>query len=85
GKSTLAIHLACGLLHDSYTVAVIDLDTRQQSMARFFDNRRQWCAASGAVLPMPVEGLGDPASLQTLDETEARAGLESIVADAAAR
>lgn len=85
GKSTLAIHLACGLLHDSYTVAVIDLDTRQQSMARFFENRRQWGAAAGAILPMPVAGLGDAGALQGLSDEDAGARLQETIAEAAAR
>ena len=30
GKSTLAIHIACGLLHAGRTVAILDLDLRQR-------------------------------------------------------
>jgi len=40
GKSTIAIHTAAALLHADAKVAVLDLDLRQQSMNRFFDNRR---------------------------------------------
>ena len=35
GKSTLAIHIVTGLLHAGKTVAILDLDLRQRSMARF--------------------------------------------------
>ena len=33
GKSTLAIHIVCGLLHAGRRVAIIDLDLRQRSMS----------------------------------------------------
>lgn len=55
GKSTLAIHLATGLLHDGATVSIIDLDIRQQSLGHFFANRRAWLAANGQTAPMPRE------------------------------
>ncbi len=55
GKSTMAIHLVTGLLHAGATVAVIDLDLRQKSVGRFFENRRAWIAANpGVTLPEPV-------------------------------
>ncbi len=38
GKTTVAIHLAAFLLRKG-DVGVIDLDTRQRSMSRFFENR----------------------------------------------
>ncbi len=64
GKSTLAIHIVCGLLHAGRKVAIIDLDLRQRSMAHFFANRAAWTAANGVTLPMPVEpDLGDGKAL----------------------
>jgi len=51
GKSTLAIHIATGLLHAGRKVAIIDLDLRQHSMQRFFANRAEWVAANGISLP----------------------------------
>jgi chromosome partitioning protein len=42
GKSTLSIHLTVALLKAGYKVACIDLDTRQQTLTRFFENRRSW-------------------------------------------
>ncbi len=83
GKSTLAIHIACGLLHDSHTVAVIDLDLRQQSVGHFFRSRAAWSKASGAYLPMPVERLEEGASLLGLSDEEAAQKLETMI-DAAA-
>ena len=55
GKSTVAMHLACALLQAGQRVTTLDLDLRQQSLGRFFANRRAWAAAHGAELPMPTE------------------------------
>jgi chromosome partitioning protein len=59
GKSTISIHLVTALLHAGAKVAVIDLDLRQQSMNRFFSNRRTWLEASDAVAPMPLAPSGE--------------------------
>ena len=53
GKSTVAIHLATALLHAGKRVAHVDLDLRQQSMARFVSNRATWAAANHVRVPMP--------------------------------
>ena len=55
GKSTLAIHLAAGLLHGGASVSILDLDIRQQSLGHFFANRRAWLTANGQSAPMPKE------------------------------
>ena len=62
GKSTIAVHLTVALLHGKAKVAVIDLDLRQSSMARFFANRASWVAAqkSGVTLPMPLDRHAAP-------------------------
>jgi len=63
GKSTIAIHLATALLHAGARVAVLDLDLRQQSLNRFFDNRRKWLESSGASLPQPLTPSGQAAEI----------------------
>ena len=63
GKSTIAIHLATALLHAGARVAVLDLDLRQQSLNRFFDNRRKWLESSGANLPQPLTPSGQAAEI----------------------
>jgi chromosome partitioning protein len=84
GKSTLAIHLAGGLMASGATVAVIDLDLRQQSFGRFLANRRAWLAANGAHAPMPVElKLGaDPAYFAKADPVEGLAAFEAALTEA---
>jgi chromosome partitioning protein len=54
GKSTIAVHLTAALLHGGANVAIMDLDLRQSSMARFFANRRAWLASQTSVLPEPL-------------------------------
>jgi chromosome partitioning protein len=68
GKSTIALHLTAALLHAGAQVAVIDLDLRQRSMARFFANRRTWMDAAGVALPMPID---DPFAGSVLDGVDA--------------
>ena len=83
GKSTLAIHTATALMHGGASVAVLDLDVRQQTVGHFFANRRAWLAANDAVAPMPLEGLGDLAP-SGAPESEALARFEDVFADARA-
>jgi chromosome partitioning protein len=66
GKSTIAVHLAVALMHDGARVAIVDLDRRQQSTARFFASRASWAAAKHAELPHPTP-LGDAADAAALD------------------
>jgi chromosome partitioning protein len=84
GKSTLAIHLMSALLHEAAPVAVFDLDLRQQSFARFLQNRRTWSTSNGVDLPMPVElGLGEAGlSPANVDEKAALAAFERLIAEA---
>ena len=85
GKSTLAIHIACGLLHAGRSVAIIDLDLRQRSMAKFFANRAAWMAGNGQTLLMPFEpDLGDGKALARADEAEQIARFDAAFAEARA-
>ena len=54
GKSTTAMHIIVGLLREGYTVGAIDLDARQGTLARYFDNRLVYAASHGLDLPHPV-------------------------------
>lgn len=53
GKSTTAMHLIVALLRLDRTVGAIDLDSRQRSLTRYIENRRDWAERSGAPLPTP--------------------------------
>lgn len=84
GKSTIAIHLVTALLHGGAKVAVIDLDLRQQSTARFFANRRVWQAAEEADLPQPLicALAPDSAALAPLSAEQKRPLFEAAFASA---
>jgi chromosome partitioning protein len=53
GKSTLSIHIAVALMKAGHKVACIDLDTRQQTMSRFFENRASWARHSSWPIELP--------------------------------
>src|SRR5215510_3907103 len=42
GKSTFAMHIIVALLKAGKRVASFDLDINQQTLTRYFDNRREW-------------------------------------------
>ena len=53
GKSTLSIHISVALLKAGFRVATIDLDTRQQTLTRFFENRASWAASAPWAVELP--------------------------------
>lgn len=54
GKSTTAFHLAICLLYAGFKVASIDVDSRQQTLTRYVQNRRKWAQAHDLRLPHPT-------------------------------
>lgn len=54
GKSTTAMHVIVGLLREGYAVGAIDLDARQGTLTRYFDNRVAYAEKTGMDLPQPV-------------------------------
>lgn len=83
GKSTIAIHVVALLLRNGSAVGVIDLDVRQRSMLRFFENREQFAERRGTPLVMPIcrniEPSGSPDRSQA--EEEDRVALANAIAD----
>lgn len=53
GKSTLSIHLSVALMKAGFRVATIDLDTRQQTLTRFFENRGSWAKSAPWDVELP--------------------------------
>lgn len=81
GKSTIAVHLAVALAHEGARLAILDLDLRQQSTARFFVSRTRWAEANGAALPHPTV-LAHAADAGGLDEALGAAeGCDFVVID----
>lgn len=79
GKTTVAMHLAVGLLRMGFRVGCLDLDHRQQSLARYFANRRSWVERTGVQLPMPLLGVvkPSPAELKSQAVAEERATFDT--------
>lgn len=72
GKSTVALHLAVGLLQFRFRVAVADFDERQQSLLRYLENRRA-NAIDAASLPCP-RIYRPPPALPGAEATDGRLG-----------
>lgn len=53
GKSSLAMHVGAALLQSGGKLGVIDLDLRQLTLQRFFENRHQTRIDEAPDLPMP--------------------------------
>lgn len=60
GKSTLSMHVASALLQSGARVGVLDLDLRQLTLRRFFENRGAFVASNNTPLPMAQIGRIDP-------------------------
>ncbi|RYF92949.1 MAG: ATPase [Caulobacteraceae bacterium] len=83
GKSTIAIHLTSALLHGGAKVAIMDLDLRQSSLAKFYRNRHAWLASESAVsLPEPLirNPSEDGVALHRADAAEQMAAFETAFA-----
>lgn len=71
GKSTTAMHLIMSLQKDGYRVASIDLDARQKTLTRYFENRARFATDKGVNL-LPNPHIVVPKSeMQTVSEMEA--------------
>jgi|SRR5579872_4848364 chromosome partitioning protein len=71
GKSTLSIHLSVALLKAGRRVATIDLDTRQRTLTRFFENRRSWAASANWSIELPFHFAIDRGDSDDVRQNEA--------------
>lgn len=53
GKSTTAVHLGVALAVAGFRVAMLDLDSRQRTVARYLENREAFAQRRGLALPTP--------------------------------
>jgi chromosome partitioning protein len=71
GKSTVAMHVAVGLLKAGQQVATIDLDARQQSITRYIYNRQAWAARTGLGFELPSHFcIQEGGTMQVADNEE---------------
>ena len=88
GKSTTGVHIAVALAHAGLRVAMLDLDSRQRTTARYLENRVAFARKRGLALPTPdvaviADGDGDVAELGL--RLEQAAGLDFVVIDTPGR
>ncbi len=70
GKSTLAMHIAVALIEMGFKVGTIDLDSRQGTLTRFFQNRWQTMRKMGIDLCCPMHIPLDKSLKDTIHEQE---------------
>ena len=83
GKSTLSIHLSVALMKAGFRVATIDLDTRQQTLTRFFENRTSWAQSAPWDVELPYHFAlerGNSDNVRDNETTEFAAFAEAISA-----
>ncbi len=71
GKTTIAMHVAVGLLKDGQRVGTIDLDSNQRSLTHYIENRRVWANYRGIELEIPIHRCIARAEGARLEENEA--------------
>ena len=77
GKSTTAVHVAIALASRGARVACIDLDSRQRTLYRYLENRRDTIKRRGITLPMPEFEVFEHDSQATLERQVDRMSLDN--------
>ncbi len=71
GKTTTNMHLIVALLRLGFSVGSMDLDSRQRSLSRYIENRRQTMTKLGVSLPLPHHLVVQRSPYHLLQEAEA--------------
>ncbi|OJY62012.1 MAG: ATPase [Sphingobium sp. 66-54] len=79
GKSTTCVHTAVALAAQGVPVAVIDLDHRQRTVARYFENRAETAKRRAIELPAPAYAVYSGESTDGLNEAIAKAAVTAQV------
>lgn len=74
GKSTTAVHVAIALAYQGARVAAIDLDSRQRTMHRYFENRAETMRRRAIALPTATFAVYEGTSAEELDGLAAQLG-----------
>ncbi len=87
GKSTTAVHVAIALAYQGARVAAVDLDPRQRTLHRYFENRAETERRRGIALPGARFGVFSGDSVEQLDafSAEIGAGMDFLVYDTPGR
>lgn len=71
GKTTTGMHLIVSLLRLGFSVGSIDIDSRQRSLSRYLENRRQTMLREGVTLPQPQHVVVQRSPYNIVQEAEA--------------
>ncbi|HLV06658.1 MAG TPA: division plane positioning ATPase MipZ [Croceibacterium sp.] len=74
GKSTTAVHIAVALAYQGAKVAALDLDPRQRTLYRYFENRVETEKRRGIELPGAAFGVFVGDTIEALEEQSAQLG-----------
>ena len=70
GKTTTCMHLIVALLRLGFSVASMDIDSRQRSLSRYLENRRQTMLKQGVTLPQPQHMVIQKSPFNIVQEAE---------------
>lgn len=70
GKSTTAMHITVMLLKKGFNVAVLDLDSRQQSLNRYVQNRNTFVERHGLKLEIPASYVIQPSKSKDISKSQ---------------
>jgi chromosome partitioning protein len=85
GKSTTAVHVAVALAAQGRSVAALDLDHRQKTLARYLENRAATMQRRGVELPQPSFAVVDGEESFEAKLAEATAAADFVVIDTPGR
>lgn len=71
GKTTTAMHLIVALMRMGFSVGSIDIDSRQRSLSRYLENRRQTMLKDDITLPQPQHVVVQKSTFNVVQEAEA--------------
>jgi chromosome partitioning protein len=71
GKTTTAMHLIVALLRMGFSVGSIDIDSRQRSLSRYLENRKQTMLKEDVPLPTPQHVVVQKSPFNIVQEAEA--------------
>lgn len=70
GKTTTCMHLIVALLRLGFSVGTIDIDSRQRSLSRYLENRRQTILKENVPLPQPQHVVVQRSPFNIVQEAE---------------
>ena len=81
GKSTTAANIMVYLMHQKKQVGVLDLDTRQKTILRFLENRKEYSKSYNTEIAVPKTGVFKESLLDSkiLAHNEERHELQNVI------